>query len=498
MKEEKELANILVIDDEADMRNNLADALEKEGYRVKTAKDGHEAIERIKAQTFNVVIMDIRIPGINGIEALKAIKKIGPEMIVVMITAYASMETAIESMRKGAYDYVVKPFDMNKLIAIIKRGLERQRLSEENRRLLYDLKEKSESLSKKVRELFVLTEISREMSSTLDPENLLNLIVGRATEVIGAKRGSLMLIDPDSGDLSVKVAKGWDRRIAQKNRVKVGQGVAGWVAKEGKPLLNVDLARDPRFKRQVGQRYESESFLCVPLIDKNGVIGVLNVNEKVSEGMFNEDDLELLSILANQAATTIENANLYKNLQVVYLGTVTTLAATIDAKSHYTREHSERVTRYAVTLARNLNLPAKEVETIGLAGKLHDIGKIGIPDHILGKPSRLSEQEWKEVKAHPGRGANMLMPLEFLREIVPLVRHHHERYDGNGYPDGLKGKKIELGARIIAVADTFEAMTSERPYRSAFNVEEAKALIKVNAGTQFDPQIAKTFIAEMK
>lgn len=184
----------------------------------------------------------------------------------------------------------------------------------------------------------------------------------------------------------------------------------------------------------------------------------------------------------------------YKNLKGIYMHTISALASALEAKDHYTRSHSENVTKYAVVIARELDLPAAQIETIREACRLHDLGKIGIHDYILTKPGKLSPEEWEEVKLHSLRGAEILQPIGFLKTVAELIKQHHERYDGEGYPLRLAAQNIRLGARIMAVADAFDAMISERPYRQALGLPKAIAELKENSARQFDPKIVKLFL----
>jgi len=189
---------------------------------------------------------------------------------------------------------------------------------------------------------------------------------------------------------------------------------------------------------------------------------------------------------------------LYHNMQSAYMATVKALAQTIDAKDHYTHSHSENVTKYAVAIAKEMGFSQREVHTLREACQLHDLGKIGIHDYILNKSEKLTQEEWEKIRSHSLRGAEILEPLAFLDEVVILIRQHHERYDGTGYPNGLRGEEIKLGARIIAVADAFDAMTSERPYRKAYSKEYTISKLKETSGTQFDPQVVKAFLEVLK
>jgi len=206
------------------------------------------------------------------------------------------------------------------------------------------------------------------------------------------------------------------------------------------------------------------------------------------------EDLNLVAAIAGQAAIAMENASLYEDLEMSYFSTVKALARAIEVKDPYTYGHSERVTQYALVIARKLGLDEWALRNIKYAGALHDIGKLGIARNILNKPGELSEEEFLHVKSHPQMGDSIIEPVSFLKEPRDIILHHHERYDGKGYPDGLKGEEIPLGARILAVADSFEAMMSDRPYRSALDLHEAIAEIKDNSGTQFDPAIVQVFV----
>jgi putative nucleotidyltransferase with HDIG domain len=218
------------------------------------------------------------------------------------------------------------------------------------------------------------------------------------------------------------------------------------------------------------------------------------VANKLNQGKYSSEDIDLLNILSSQLAFVIQNADLFSNLQKAYIDTLSALTGAIDAKDSYTRGHSERVTELSIKLAEECNVPSSEIENIKLGGLLHDIGKIGIPEAVLNKPGRLNDEEFNIIKSHPDLGLHILGKVEFLEHIVPIIRHHHERYDGKGYPGGLKGDNIPLLARIVSVVDTFDAMTTNRPYRKALTIEESLVEIDRCSGSQFDPDIAAKFI----
>lgn len=238
--------------------------------------------------------------------------------------------------------------------------------------------------------------------------------------------------------------------------------------------------------------------IAIPMKPGDRFLGVIQICNKHHDEPYTPEDLDLLKILGNQIAFVIQNSDLFENLQRAYFDTLSALTQAIDAKDSYTRGHSERVTKYSVELAIALGLEKKAIEDIRLAGMLHDIGKIGIPETILNKPGRLTDDEFNVIKSHPELGVRILARVEFLEPIIPLIRHHHERFDGRGYPDGIDTHNIPHGARLIAIGDTYDAMTSDRPYRKAMDMETALAELIRCRGTQFDPDLVDVFVTMMR
>ena len=235
------------------------------------------------------------------------------------------------------------------------------------------------------------------------------------------------------------------------------------------------------------------SFMAFPLHARGRRIGcIIMVNRRV--GAFDKDDISNAERLTAQMSIALENARLYEDIKDLFLSTVRALAHAIDAKSPWTSGHSERVTKYAVMLGKETGLPESELEKLELAGLLHDIGKIGTFDVVLDKPEKLNKEEFELVKKHPGKGVAILEPIKQLRDILPAINHHHEKLDGSGYPDGLKGDEIPLLAKILCITDSYDSMTADRPYRPAPGKEYAISELKRCAGTQFDPELAKAFM----
>jgi HD-GYP domain-containing protein (c-di-GMP phosphodiesterase class II) len=365
-------------------------------------------------------------------------------------------------------------------------------LGEEYAALYRDLKDR-------IGQLESLIEASAVFSSTLDLDQVLDHVMTEGQRVLDAEASSVFQIDEETKELYFVLALGEKGEEVKKIRVPWGQGVVGWVAEHAEPLLVADVTKDPRFYQKVDEKskFQTRSILAVPLIVKGKVIGVAEVLNKRS-GTFSDKDLEMFQGLARQAAIAIENATLYREQAELSLGAVTSLATAIDAKDPYTIGHSERVTKYSRLIGYELGLGEGEQTNLEWSAILHDVGKIGIPDNILQKPGDLTDKEWAAIRTHPLKGAEIMAPIKPLRNVIPGMRHHHERYDGTGYPDGLADGQIPKLARIITVADSFDAMLSDRPYRAAMREADALKRLRELSGSQFDGEVVEAFVRVYK
>jgi HD-GYP domain-containing protein (c-di-GMP phosphodiesterase class II) len=344
----------------------------------------------------------------------------------------------------------------------------------------------------RVRELTALNQLAFALGSSIELDEMLGSALQQVCTVTAADSGSIMLLNSETQTLSIAASLGVDDEIVASTHIPVGQGVAGWVAERCTPLTLPDDAGHS-FANEL-LREDIVSSICAPVVAKDRVIGVLSVNRREHSELFAEENLHVVTSFAGQLGIAIENARLYADLEKTFLGTIGALAAAVDAKDPYTFGHSNEVTIHAVAIAEHLGLGDDEVDMIRIAATLHDIGKIGIDGAILLKPGALTPEEREIINQHPAIGADILAPLDFLRDTVPYILFHHERYGGGGYPTGISGDAIPFGARIIAVADSFNAMVSDRPYRKGLALEAAMEEIRSNAGSQFDPDVAKAFL----
>ncbi|MDY6857481.1 MAG: response regulator [Thermodesulfobacteriota bacterium] len=496
-KREREFVS-LIVDDDKLVRDSISEILKEGGYLIDIASDGIEAINKVKKERFDAVFSDVWMPKMNGVDLLKKIKEYDSTIPVAMITGYPDIKIAVEAIKEGASDFITKPVRIDQVLVVIKKLLKERLLLLENAELTKEVEQKrtienlNKKLHKKIKEISVLYSISETFSEPIKDSDLLDKIVNMACDITDAGKSSLMIVDSESKELIVKAVKGINEDIVDKKRIPIGSGIAGEVVLTGKHIFIKGLTENPHLLDNE-KYYKSDSLICVPLKIADKVFGVLHVVDKLSGGRFTEEDLYLLLTLAKKGALRIENTILYESIYNNLIDTLKTMINAIEARDMYTRTHSQRVTELAMEIAREMGCSEEERETIGLAGLLHDIGKIGIRDAILLKPGGLSKEEVDVIKTHPIIGEKIVEPLEILPVERSIIRHHHERWDGKGYPDGLYGEGIPLLARILSVADAFDAMITDRPYRKAKSKEEAIAEIEELSGYQFDCDVVEKF-----
>jgi len=356
---------------------------------------------------------------------------------------------------------------------------------------------KKKHLQKKYNTLLAIYKINQSLTSTLKTNKILSEIIDTLIKEMDADAVSIRLLSKDKKRLILRAAKGIRKEHWHKHFIKSDNGIAGEVLAQGIPLTSNNIFKDKRYVYFPWLKKEKlHSLLCAPLVFKEKKIGVISIYNKKSF-FYKKEDGEILLMFATQATIALENARLFEELQKSYLSAIKTLAAIIDLKDEYTRGHSEKVSYYADLIARKLRLPPIKREMIRYAAFLHDIGKIGVEIAILHKPGSLTPEEWKIIHQHPVNGSAIVRELGFLKELVPIILYHHERYDGKGYPEKKKNEEIPLGARILAVADSFDAMISKRAYRDALSKKKAVEELKCNRGTQFDPAIVDAFLAAL-
>jgi response regulator RpfG family c-di-GMP phosphodiesterase len=493
-----ETPRILVVDDEKVIREILADFLNMEGYVVHTVEDGVEALKELHRRSYNLVISDLKMPNMGGLELIQKITEESLPVLTVIMTGFGTVETAIEAMKRGAYDYILKPFKVEEVMHIVQRGLDRQRLQHENIRL-------KDALS--------IYKISEAIATSLNVDTVLDLVLDATIDTVDADVVSLLLEDPhQEGRFTERM-----RKVSQRHEPSIEAPALNLeevipLFKDDRPLLVHGsrsyrfLASPPDLERRL------VSFCSIPLKLKSRIIGMLNAYSYTRGNKFSEGQRKMLYVLASRAAFSIENARLYENLvdankdltlanislEENFKQTIIGFAHALEESDRYTRGHSERVATYARLIAIGLKMTQGDIDTVVKVGLMHDVGKIGIRNDKLNKPGKLTPEELAMFRSHPAKGKRILEPIPFMRDIVPGCYCHHEAWDGSGYPQGLMGDHIPLIGRIVAIADAYDAMTSDRAYRKALPHDIACGEIERCIGAQFDPEIVPVFLAQIE
>lgn len=470
--------HVLVVDDEPALREICEEALGGAGYRVTLAANGKEALDKLCEQCFDLVISDLRMPAMNGQDLLGQIRKRNIDSDFLVITGYGTTETAVDLMKNGAADYIAKPFDIKHLLLRVNSVMEQRRLRKEQEKLsaVVRMLGLSKRLGSQLNHLAVVEEFLSHLRENFTPDAICLLM----PEMMEAKpfRMQGRLLD---GNELLRV---FVTRLCDK------------IMRHGRSYLLDQLTlRQSSFNTAFFPQGFPFSIMAVPLDLPHKRVGVIALVRDEKNALYREQDLQLLGVFASHTASALQNSHLYSRLRTMNEDVIRSFAQAVEAKDYYTRGHSERVAEYACRLARALGMESREVERLQIAGMLHDIGKIGIPDHILNKPGALTGDEYEVMKRHSVVGRDILGPVEAMKDITDLIYHHHERMDGQGYPDGLAGDQIPFLARIICLADSYEAMTSNRAYRQALPMSKVLYTLERGAGSQWDRDLTMAWMS---
>lgn len=492
-----EQESVLIVDDDPELRLLAQEMVVSLGYSCTTAADAEDALQCIRTAPYDIIITDIYLPGMNGLQLIQRVRTRAADIPFIVITGY-DQYTYDMVIDAGANDFIKKPFTCPELEKKLKRIFKERRLALDNKTLL----KKQQAATARLADLL---EASLLLTAEHDFDRLFTLIIGLITRALNAERTSLYLIDREHQELWTKVAE-QSRQI----RVPIGEGISGRVAATGETINCVDARTLPYFDPSFDVKYEFEtrSVLCMSVVSRSGeCIAVIQVINKQDAEGFSATDEELLRSLAAQVQIALENSQLLDELKLSFESAVRALSATVDARHRLTAGHSQRVTEYALLIAREMNLSPEQQEVIKYAGLLHDIGKIGIADEVLLKVGPFTEEEREAMDTHPEKTRTILEKFRFpqtLAEVPYIAAHHHEKMNGQGYPDRLRGNDIPLASRILAVADVFDALTSPRDYpkytqhelltSEPLPLEKAIQMVEEEAGSHFDPEVVAAFM----
>ncbi len=381
----------------------------------------------------------------------------------------------------------------SRVMAIIEGIAKQLGVAHDNSRLYLETQNKSIELVRSLETMKVLSEIDRKILSTLDRDQVMSGSISQIRRIVSADTAGILLIEDDTERLVFRY--GWSQSLKTGDTIPFDCCPGYPSIGSGRTLVRKNIAEEATLSGMDRGLLDGgiKSDIFVPIICKDKGIGLLHIGSYRVAG-FSLEDVRTIENLAAQLGIALSNASLLSDLEDLIINMVTSFASTIDAKSPWTSGHSARVTMYAVEIAQKMGLGIADIDRLKLSCLLHDIGKIGTSDTVLDKPEKLTVDEFALIKKHPEAGANILKPIRQFKDIIPVILHHHERWDGNGYPAGLSGEEIPLLARILCVADSYDAMMADRPYRPSPGVEFTIAEFRRCSGTQFDPMVVDAFL----
>ncbi len=471
-----EVLQVLVVDDNASLLRFLVSAFSANGCAVKQAASAEQALTLIGQHAFDLVVSDITMPGLSGLDLLRAIKSDHPTTPVVLITGNPSVKTAVFGLRHGAYDYLPKPFSIREIQQLLARVRADRQSWNGQLALPAGVGEELSRRQSGVETMLQIGDIAqqaRETSAVMD-EVLrliaLNIKNDCALVLIRDDQGSSTCSQQGAGELLTRVRTSLEQAFAD---------------------IVLEAARGPVSVGASGEPMEAIAALIPGTGQRTGLVCLAR---RAASGGFLSDERAMIAGHAQTAGVALRRPVPREDVERSLVATICTLVGAIEARDRYLKGHSARVALYAAETARLLNVTTDVVDVVWRSAMLHDLGNLSTMDAILRNPTRLTAEEFAIIKSHPLVGVKMLEPLRFLAREARAVRHHHERFDGSGYPDGLQAEEIPLAARVVAVADAFDAITRHRPHRTALAPAEAGEKIAAGRGSHFDPVVVDAFL----
>ncbi|MBQ7667839.1 MAG: HD domain-containing response regulator [Clostridia bacterium] len=474
-----ETYKVMVVDDDLGIIDSISILLQRKGYEYVGVTNPVDAIEKLRNEKYDLMILDYIMEPLNGDEVVEEVRKFDPDIYILFLTGHKDLAPPLETLENfDIQGYCEKSDKFDQLTLFIESAIK----TIAQKRTIAKFKDGLNKIIEAIPKIYQLQPI----------DDILKEILTQLMPLVYSSNAFILADD-------INLDKDKDKKSIFSGIGNYNTDINTFMGN-----LSIDFMDNIGKARSDNKIMELESGVIIPLTIENGLnLGVIYI-----ESTEYQDGLKLLNIYANQAAAAINNAYMhsivnikndelnatYAELKKRYMDAIETLRLTVDAKDYYTRGHSDRVAYYAEKIGRAMELSDEEIETLKIGGIFHDIGKIGTNDDILLKNAKLDDAEYAEIKKHPVKGANILSAMSMFKDVVPLVKYHHERYDGRGYPEGLKGDEIPFLARIISVADAFDAMTSDRVYRTKLELSTAIEQLVNGRGTQFDPEIVNVFV----
>ena len=489
----KQYLRLIIVEDVPDDAELMVMRLEEEGFdvawrRVQTEEDFLKALD----EEPDFVLADWSLPNFSGLRALELLNESGHDIPLILVSGSIGEEAAIDALHRGASDYILK--DRSKRLGqAVRHILDSRRYRKEKESAEADLK-------RRLAELEVLFKMSTSLRYLESLDEILKALLDQTLAAIDTDAGAIWLQKHDQSELYLASAQGWYTGL-DNFTYKPNESMVGYVYQNDKPYKSEEFVKDSRLSpRAFNVAPTGWGGVMIPIHSHKEKIGVLDIAVTLPR-VISDEETRLLVSIAEMAGIAIHRTKIFEELQATgealasaYDETIKGWANALELRDKETEGHSERVTAFTLKMAKKMAIPEDKLIHIYRGSILHDIGKMGIPDTILLKPGSLDDREWEMMRKHPQHAYEMLKPIDYLKPALNIPYCHHEKYDGTGYPRGLKGEEIPLEARIFAVVDVFDALTSDRPYRLAWSEKEALEHIKKESGKHFDPRVVTFFL----
>lgn len=486
---------ILVVEDDTSVRKFLVDALTGAGHSVAAVENGEYAIKKIGSETFDLVVTDVVMPGISGLEVLKTVKRNRSGTEVIVISAHATVDIAIQALRRGAYDFLTKPLDdLECLYRAVERALEKKRLEADNRLLVNHLEERNVELKNTVSRLSALNEIGQTVTGLFDLDELFESLARIVAQHLQASRVSVLVSEPDGKTMQLVAAVGITKREAFESQVKVGEGIAGRVASSQEPLLVQDIEKTEFKSQGNGTNYKTPSFMIAPMMVNYPIryqrkrVGVINVSDKRSGEPFDDQDLEFLSTLSSQVAIAIEHAQLIHEMEDGYLAALVTLIQAAENSHPASSGHSRRVMEMAGSVGQLMGLSRARIRLLVRAAALHEVGRLSVSsgEGENGNGARKVCEEW-DLDAVVA-AESILAPINTLQRVRDILLHSASSFDATKFILGVSRSAHPLESRILATCDEFVRLTAGREQEPGKSLRALEA-IRIQIGRNHDPEV---------
>ena len=517
-------ARIMVVDDEPEIATFVADSLRESdpSWDVVAESDPHQALARLTEEHFDCLITDLVMPGLGGLTLAEEARSVNEDLALIAITGRANLDASVAALRLGFADFIQKPFDLEVVQQAVGRSLGLRRRGEEAERQVAELAQAKATLEinqaqlsqklqiasqdlvlstkrlvRQMEDVSLAADVAKSVMGVIELEELLGLCAELIGDRVSCRTSTVALYETQENAVGLMVRAHPDEDDPPALcwlRSPIRSGAMCRAAQSAKTVHVEDVAQSTLVHAQEKELWHEGRLLVVPILHPGGPLGVAVLHRPADAKDFSAHDVKSVTELTQVIGPAIRTAKAHHRQRCMMYASLESIADAVESRDAYLKGHAARVLAYAVPIGLAMELSQCHIGAMQIAARLHDIGRLIIPDSAVNHTGPLNEPQWEIVRHHPEAGAQFLKPLDFLGEVGEIIRAHHESYDGTGYPDFKAGEEIPLVARILAVADAFDSMTSPRPYRDALSIEDARDQIARLSGQQFDPQAAEALL----